>query len=56
MEKQIKIMISSDDGEWGRGPIQKLSQKGAQEVFAKKDGKALLEKVKAAKPQILLME
>ena len=56
MEKQIKIMISSDDGEWGRGPIQKLSQKGAQVVFAKKDGKALLEKVKAEKPQIVLME
>ena len=32
MEKQIKVIICSEDGEWGRGPIQKLAQKGAQAV------------------------
>ena len=34
MEKQIKVIICSEDGEWGRGPIQKLAQKGAQALFA----------------------
>ena len=56
MEKQIKIMISSEDGEWGRGPIQKLSQKGAQVVLAKKEGRSLVEKIREEKPQIVLMD
>ena len=56
MEKQIKIIISSEDGEWGRDPIQKLSQRGAQVVLAKRDGTQLLEKIKEERPQIVLME
>ena len=56
MEKQIKVIISSEDGEWGRGPIQKLAQKGAQAQFAPRDGKRLLEVIREEKPQIVLME
>ena len=56
MEKQIKIIISSEDGEWGREPIQKLSQRGAQVVLAKRDGTLLLEKIKEERPQVVLME
>lgn len=56
MEKQIKVIICSEDGEWGRGPIQKLAQKGAQALFAPRDGKRLLEVIREEKPQIVLME
>ena len=29
MEKQIKVLISSEDGEWSAGPLEKLRQRGA---------------------------
>lgn len=56
MEKQIKIMISAEDGEWGREPLQKLSQRGAVTVQVKRDGGQVLEQIKAEKPQIVIME
>ncbi len=56
MEKEIKIIISSEDGEWGREPIQKLSQKGAKAVFIGRDGSGLLEKIRELHPQIVVME
>ncbi len=56
MEKEIKIIISSEDGEWGREPIQKLSQKGAKAIFVGRDGAELLEKIKEVRPQIVMME
>lgn len=34
MEKESKIIISSEDGEWGREPIQKLSQRGVHPFFS----------------------
>ena len=51
MEKQIKVIICSEDGEWGRGPIQKLAQKGAQALFAPRDGKRLLEVIRRRSPR-----
>ncbi len=56
MEKEIKIIISSEDGEWGREPIQKLSQKGAKATFLGRDGTLLLEKIREERPQIVVME
>lgn len=56
MEKQIKIIISSEDGEWSREPSRKLSEHGADVIFINRDGVKLLEKIKAEKPQIVLMD
>jgi len=56
MEKEIKIIISSEDGEWGREPIQKLSEHGVIPTFIGRDGSKLLEKIKKEKPGIVVME
>ncbi len=56
MEKEIKIMISSEDGEWGREPIQKLSQKGGKAIFVPRDGTLLFEKIQEEKPQVVVMD
>lgn len=56
MEKQIKIIISSEDGEWSREPSRKLSEHGADVIFINRDGLKLLEKIKTEKPQIVLMD
>ncbi len=56
MEKEIKIIISSEDGEWGREPIQKLSQEGGKAIFIGRDGNKLLEKIREVRPQIVVME
>ena len=36
MEKESKVIISSEDGEWGREPIQKLSQRGVRPLFLRR--------------------
>ncbi len=56
MEKQIKILICSDDGEWDRGPLQSLTQRGAQASFVQRDGPAVLEKIKTEKPGVVVMD
>ncbi len=56
MEKQTKILICSDDGEWGREPMQKISQHGAQAVFVPRDGQAVLEKIREERPTVVLMD
>ncbi len=56
MEKEIKIVISSEDGEWGREPLQKLSQKNARATFVVRDGLKLLEVIRETHPQIVMME
>lgn len=56
MEKQIKIIISSEDGEWSREPSQKLSEHGANVTFIHRNGLKLLEKIKTEKPKVVLME
>lgn len=56
MEKQVKIIISSEDDEWSRAPSKKLSEHGASVTFISRDGIKLLEKIKAEKPKIVLMD
>ena len=42
MEKQLKLLISTEDGEWGREPMQRLAEKGGVAVFVKRDGTELI--------------
>lgn len=56
MDKEIKIMISSEEGEWNREVIQKFSQRKAKVLFVDRNGSELLEKIKEERPQIVLME
>lgn len=56
MEKELKILISSEDGEWSRESTQKLSQKGADVIFVNKDGNTLLGKIRELHPQVVLMD
>ncbi len=56
MEKEIKIIISSEDGEWGRDALQKLTQRGGQPTLVGRDGTLLLEKIRELSPQIVVME
>ena len=56
MEKDSKIIICSEDGEWGREPIQKLSQRGVQPLFLKRDSTLLLGKIKEERPQLVIMD
>ena len=41
MEKQIKIIICADDGEWSRENTDAISAKGAQVMIAGRNGAAL---------------
>ena len=52
MEKESKVLISSDDGEWSREPIQKLSQRGVRPLFLKRDSTLLLGKIREERPQL----
>ena len=56
MEKESKVIISSEDGEWGREPIQKLSQRGVRPLFLKRDSTLLLTKIREEHPQLVVME
>ncbi len=56
MEKQIKILICADDGEWGREPLEKLRQRGGLAVFAPKDGQKAVQRIKEEKPAVVLMD
>ena len=56
MEKESKVLISSDDGEWSREPIQKLSQRGVRPLFLKRDSTLLLGKIREERPQLVVMD
>lgn len=56
MEKEVKLIICADDGEWGREDLEKLLQKGISTILVKKDGMELISKIKQQKPQIVLTE
>lgn len=56
MEKQLKLLISAEDGEWGREPMQRLTEKGGVAVFVKRDGTELIRRIKEEKPQVVLMD
>lgn len=56
MEKEIRIIISSDDTSWSQDALQKLAQQGGKPVFVGRDGNKLLEKIREYKPHIVVME
>ena len=56
MEKETKIMISSEEGEWDREHLQKLSQQGARAIFVSRNGRELLTRITKEHPQIVIME
>lgn len=56
MEKQIKILISADDGEWSRESVDKLARKNADAELVQRNGSVLLERIKEKEPDIVLME
>lgn len=56
MEKESKVIICSEDGEWSREYVQKLTQNGMKVTFLSRDGAKLLEKIRELRPQIVVME
>lgn len=46
MERQIKILVSSDDSSWDRTSLDKLRQKCGEINFVKKDRPSFLRKSK----------
>ncbi|MBQ1985786.1 MAG: sporulation transcription factor Spo0A [Clostridia bacterium] len=55
MEKQIKIIICADDGEWSREHIDTAAACGAQILLTGKNGTALLQKIREEKPDVVIM-
>ena len=56
MEKQVKVLISTEDGEWDAASIDCLRQKGAEVLFEQKDGEQMLRRIRLEAPQVVLME
>ncbi len=56
MEKVVKVIISSEDGEWNREALAKLRQKGAEVTLLPRDGLELVKAIQEKDPQIVLME
>lgn len=49
MEKQIKVIICADDGEWSRENTDALASRGAQVMTVNRNGTALLTKIRDEK-------
>lgn len=56
MEKQLKLLISGEDGEWNHEALQKIKEKGGTATFAKRDGKEVIRRIREEKPQVVIME
>lgn len=56
MEKQIKLLISAEDGDWDKEILDKITSMGGSVELVKRDGSVLYEKIKQVKPQIVFME
>lgn len=56
MEKQLNILICSQEGEWSRDALDKLTQKGGQARFVPWDGTVLLERLREEKPGVVVMD
>lgn len=56
MEKQIKVIICADDGEWSRENTDALASRGAQVVTVNRNGTVLLSKIRDEKPDAVVME
>ena len=55
MEKPIKLLIYTEDGEWGRDELEKAAAKGVNVVFTKGDGNKLIGLVESEAPEAVLM-
>ena len=55
MEKQIKIIICADDGEWSREHIDAAAVRGAQIILSGKNGSTLLSRIREEKPDAVIM-
>ena len=56
MEKQIKVIICADDGEWSRENTDALASRGAQVMTVNRNGTALLTKIRDEKPDVVVMD
>lgn len=56
MEKQIKVIICADDGEWSRENTDALASRGAQVLTVTRNGTALLTKIRDEKPDVVVMD
>lgn len=56
MEKEIKIIISADSGDWTRDVIEKMALKNLNIELTPRNGSLLLEKIRAFNPDIVIME
>ena len=56
MDKQVKLMICSDEGEWDAEALEKLRQRGAQTVFEERDGARLVQRIRQERPNVVLMD
>lgn len=55
MEKQVKIIICADDGEWSREQIDVIKSRGAQVILTSVNGSILLSKIRDEKPDAVIM-
>ena len=56
MEKETKVLISSEDGEWGREAQSALAQRGVRPIFLKRDSALLLSKIREERPRLVVMD
>ncbi len=56
MEKKLKIMIADDSTELGQNCAKALKGYGMEVLLCEKDGKAVLEKIKSDKPDVVLAD
>ncbi len=56
MEKKLKIMIADDSTELGQNCAKALKGYGMEVQLCEKDGKAVLEKIKSDKPDVVLAD
>ena len=56
MDKQVKVLIGADEGEWAGPPMERFAQKGISPQFAPRNGAELLRRIREYRPQVVLME
>ncbi|RKJ39474.1 sporulation transcription factor Spo0A [Acutalibacter sp. 1XD8-33] len=56
MDKQIKVLIGSEEGEWAGLPMEHFAQKGLSPLFAPRNGAELLKRIREERPNVVVME
>ena len=56
MEKQIKIIIFTEEDEWTQEALELIQQRGGTAILVEKHGGTALERIAHEKPQIVLMD